>query len=91
MSASYHDRNCSCLDCRLRRALRADDAPAAEDGMVPVDPREALEALCRVTSELLAHHSGAETKAFFHKLIDYREQWKKAAHVMVQREARGAA
>jgi hypothetical protein len=91
MSGSGHERNCDCLECRVREALRADGVAAPEDGVVPVDAREALEALCRVSAELLAHHSSDEAKAFFLKLLDYRKRWQKLPHVMVQREPQGRA
>ena len=82
---------CGCLECRVREALRADDAPPAENGTITVDTGQALLVLCKVTAELLVHHSAEETKAFFFELIAYREQWKKEVHVMVQREPRGSA
>jgi hypothetical protein len=79
------------MECRVRRALRADDVPPAEDGTITVETGQALGVLSKVVGELLAHHSAEETKAFFFKLIAYRKQWKKEAHVMVQRDPQGRA
>ena len=91
MTGSHPKSDCGCLECRVRQALRADDAPPAEDGTITVDTDQALAVLCKVTAELLAHHSAEETKSFFFELIAYRERWKKEVHVMAQREPRGRA
>jgi hypothetical protein len=79
------------MECRVRRALRADDAPPADDGTLTVEAAEALNLLSKITGELLAHYSPRETKAFFFKLITWRERWKREAFVMVQREPQGQA
>jgi hypothetical protein len=90
VAGSHPKSECGCLECRIREALRADDAPPAEDGTTTVDTGQALRVLCKVTAELLVHHSAAETKAFFFKLIAHRERWKEV-HVMAQREPQGRA
>jgi hypothetical protein len=79
------------MECRVRRALRADDAPPADDGTLTVEANEALNVLSKVAGELLAHYSARETKAFFFKLIAWRERWKKEAFVMAQRDPQGRA
>jgi hypothetical protein len=91
MTASHQKSGCGCMECRVRQALRADDAPPAEDGTITVDTGQALRVLCKVTAELLAYHSGDEAKAFFLELLDYRKRWQKVPHVMVQREPQGRA
>ena len=66
-----------------------DDAPPAEDGTITVDMGPSLRVLCKITAELLAHHSAEETKEFFFELLACRERWKKEVHVMIQREPQG--
>jgi hypothetical protein len=91
MTASHQKSGCGCLECRVRQALRADDVPPAEDGTITVETSQALRVLCKVTAELLAHHSAEETKGFFFDLLAYRKRWKKEVHVMAQREPQGRA
>jgi hypothetical protein len=91
VTGSHPKSGCGCLECRVRQALRADDAPPAEDDTITVDAGQALAVLCKVTAELLAHHSAEETKSFFFDLIAYRKRWKKEEHVMAQREPQGRA
>jgi hypothetical protein len=86
-----HQQSCDCMECRVRHALRADDAAPSDDGTITVDISEALRVLCKVSAELLAHHSARETKRFFFRLLAYREEWKKEAHVMMQQEPQGQA
>jgi hypothetical protein len=91
VTASHPTVGCGCMECRVRQALRADDVPPAEDGTITVETGQALGVLCKVAAELLAHRSARETKAFFFKLIAYRERWKKEVHVMIQRKPQGRA
>jgi hypothetical protein len=91
MTASHPKFGCGCLECRVRQALHAEDAPPAEDWTITVDTGQALEVLCKVSAELLAHHSPADAKAFYFNLLDYMKRWKKAPHVMVLREPQGRA
>jgi hypothetical protein len=86
-----HQQSCDCMECRVRHALRADDAPTSDDGMITVEISQALRVLCKVSAELLAHRSARDTKGFFFRLLAYREAWKKEAHVMMQREPQGQA
>jgi hypothetical protein len=79
------------LECRVRKALRADDRPLAEGDSIDVDAAAALDVLCRVSAELLAHYPVTKTTAFYVNLLALREHWKKDALVMAQREPRGRA
>jgi hypothetical protein len=79
------------MECRVRQALRADDRPSAEGDAIDVDAAAALEVLCKVSAELLAHYPVTKVSAFFVDLVAWRERWKKDAIVMAQQEPQGRA
>jgi hypothetical protein len=72
------------LECRVREALRAD--PLTEGDTIEVEATAALEVLCRVAAELLAHYPVTKVSAFFAGLVAWREHWKKDSLVMAQQE-----
>ena len=90
MSCLHPKSGRGCLECRVRQALRADDRPPAGD-TIDVGAVAALEVLCRVAAELLAHYPVTKVSAFFVDLVAWRERWKKDALVMAQQEPQGRA
>jgi hypothetical protein len=90
MSEPHPNPGCTSLECRVRHALRADDRPPAGD-TIDVDAVAALEVLCRVSAELLAHYPPTNTTAFYFNLLVWRDRWKKDALVMAQQEPQGRA
>jgi hypothetical protein len=85
----HPNSGCSSLECRVRQALQADDRPPAEGDAIDVDADAALEVLCRVAGELLAHYPVTKATAFYLNLVAWREQ--KDAIVMAQQEPQGRA
>ncbi|CCE05802.1 hypothetical protein BRAS3843_1480033 [Bradyrhizobium sp. STM 3843] len=81
----------NCMECRIREALRADGAPPSEDGSIPVLSDQALEVLCKVAGEILAHHPPEDAKAFYFNVLEYIKRWKKTPLVMAQQEPLGRA
>jgi hypothetical protein len=91
MREPHSNSGCTTLECRVREALRADDRPSAEGDTIDVDAAAALEVLCKVSAELLAHYPVTKVSAFFVDLVAWRERWKKDAIVMAQQEPQGRA
>lgn len=91
MTESHPKSGCGCLECRVRQALQADDRPPAEGDTIDVEATAALEVLCRVSAELLAHYPPTDTTAFYFNLLVWGDRWKKDALVMAQQEPQGRA
>ena len=79
------------MESRVRAALRADDAPPSEDGSIPVVSDQALDVICKVAGEILAHHPPEDAKAFYFNLLEYVKRWKKVPRVMMQQAPQGPA
>ena len=70
------DRECDCLECRIRHACGFQDGPQ--------ELSVAINALCSVLGECLAHYSTDKAKLANRLVLDLRKRWIKHPRVAVQ-------
>jgi hypothetical protein len=82
---------CSCLECRIRSAIRGDKPNQEHSETFAADSAEVLNTLANIAGELLATRELADTEVFLDMIRQRRDRWSDQYHILAQARPAGHA